>query len=126
MKRVLTLLIICNVSLVFAENTIIAIVNNSLITYNSLAIPLLNINSKERKIDIINQRVNVILQLEKATELDIKASPNEVNLALIEVSKSNNISLASSLSRIFILREGSCRKDFNSQLTKVYNKKRHY
>jgi len=93
MKRVLTLLIICNVSLVFAENTIIAIVNNSLITYNSLAIPLLNINSKERKIDIINQRVNVILQLEKATELDIKASPNEVNLALIEVSKSNNISL---------------------------------
>ena len=54
---------------------------------------LFNSKSKESKVDIINQRINIILQLQKAKELNIEASLNDVNLALLEISKSNNISL---------------------------------
>jgi len=93
MKGVLALLLIFNVGSVFAENIIIAIVNNSAITYKSLETPLLNASSKEHKVDIINQRINDILQLQKAQELNIEASINDINLALLEISKSNNISL---------------------------------
>ena len=93
MKRVLALLFILSIGPVFAENIIIAVVNNSVITYNSLETLLLNANSKESKVDIINQRVDDILQAEKAKELGIDASLNDVNLALVEISKSNNISL---------------------------------
>ena len=93
MKRVLALLFILIIGPVFAENIIIAVVNNSVITYNSLETLLLNANSKESKVDIINQRVDDILQAEKAKELGIDASLNDVNLALVEISKSNNISL---------------------------------
>ena len=93
MKRVLALLFILIIGPVLAENIIIAVVNNSVITYNSLETLLLNANSKESKVDIINQRVDDILQAEKAKELGIDASLNEVNLALVEISKSNNISL---------------------------------
>jgi len=93
MKRVLALLFILSIGSVLAENIIIATVNNSAITYNSLESSLLNARSKEHKVDIINQRVNDVLQLQKAKELNIKASPNDVNLALLEISKSNNISL---------------------------------
>ena len=93
MKRVLALLFILSIGPVFAENIILAVVNNSVITYNSLETLLLNANSKESKVDIINQRVDDILQAEKAEELGIDASLNDVNLALVEISKNNNISL---------------------------------
>ena len=93
MKRVLALLFILSIGPVCAENNIIAVVNNSVITYNSLKTLLLNANSQDHKMDIINQRINNILQVEKAKELRIEASLNDVNLALVEISKSNNISI---------------------------------
>ena len=93
MKGVLTLLFLLSISSVFAGNTIIAIVNNTAVTYNSLESILSNANSKDDKVDIISQRINVILQVERAKKLNIEASLNDVNLALFEISKSNNISL---------------------------------
>ena len=93
MKRVLALLFILSTGSVFGENIILAVVNNSVITSNLLEHFLFNSKSKESKVDIINQRINIILQLQKAKELDIEASLNDVNLALLEITKSNNISL---------------------------------
>ena len=93
MKRVLALLFILSTGSVFGENIILAVVNNSVITSNFLEPLLFNSKSKESKVDIINQRINIILQLQKAKELNIEASLNDVNLALLEISESNNISL---------------------------------
>jgi len=93
MKRVLALLFILSIGHVFAENIIIGVVNNSVITYNSLKTLLLKTDSQDHKVDIINERINDILQLEKAKEFQIEAAPNDINLALFEISKSNNISL---------------------------------
>ncbi len=93
MKRVLALLFILSTGPVFGENIIIAVVNNTVITFNSLEPLLTDTSSKDHKVDIINQRINDILQVERAKELGIEASLNDVNLALLEISKSNNISL---------------------------------
>ncbi|MDB4038170.1 peptidyl-prolyl cis-trans isomerase SurA [Candidatus Thioglobus sp.] len=93
MKRVLALLFILSIGHVFAENIIIGVVNNSVITYNSLKTLLLKTDSQDDKVEIINKRINDILQLQKAKEFQIEASPNDINLALFEISKSNNISL---------------------------------
>jgi len=93
MKRVLALLFILSNGPVFSENIIIAVVNSSVVTYNSLEPLLTNANSTDHKVDIIKLRINDILQVEKAKELRIEASLNDVDLALIDISKSNNISL---------------------------------
>ena len=93
MKRVLALLFILSIGPVFSENIIIAVVNNTVITYNSIESLLTDASSKNHKVDIINQRINDILQMEKAKELGIEASLNDVNLALVKISKNNNISL---------------------------------
>jgi len=93
MKRVLALLFILSTGPVFGENIIIAVVNNTVITFNSIEPLLTDTSSKDHKVDIINQRINDILQVERAKELGIEASLNDVNLALLEISKSNNISL---------------------------------
>ncbi|MDC1446894.1 peptidyl-prolyl cis-trans isomerase SurA [Candidatus Thioglobus sp.] len=93
MKRVLALLFILSIGPVCAENNIIAVVNNSVITYNSLKTLLLKNDSQDHKVEIINEKIDHILQIEKAKELQIEASPNDLNLALFEISKSNNITL---------------------------------
>jgi len=93
MKRVLALTFILSIGHVFAENIIIGVVNSSIITYNSLKTLLLKTDSKDHKVDIVNERINDILQLEKAKDFQIEASSNDINLALFEISKSNNISL---------------------------------
>ena len=93
MKRVLALLFILSISPIFAENIIIGEVNNRVITYNSVKTLLLKNDSQDQKVEIINEKINHILQIEKAKELQIEASPNDVNLALFEISKSNNITL---------------------------------
>ena len=93
MKRVLALLFILNNSPVFSENIIIAVANNTVITNNSIKSLLTDVSSKDHKVDIINQRINDILQVERAKKLGIEASHDDVNLALVEISKSNNISL---------------------------------
>ena len=93
MKGVLSLLVMFNINAALAENTIIAIVNNTAITYQSLENSLLNANSNEHKVDIVKQKIDIILQLKKAKELNITTSLKDVNLALVEISKNNNISL---------------------------------
>jgi len=93
MKRVFALLFMFNVSTVFAENTIIAIVNDNVITYNSLETMLLNANSNKLKTEVINKRINKILQLQKANDFQIEASLNDINTALLEIANSNDISL---------------------------------
>jgi len=93
MKRVLALLFILSINPVFAENIIIAVVNNTVISFNSIKPLLTDVSSYDHKVDIIKQRINDILQLKKAKELGIYATLDDINLALLEISKSNNISL---------------------------------
>ena len=93
MKRVLSLLLIFNVSVVFAKNTIIAIVNDSLITYKSIETNLLNTSTNENKVDIVNEKIDSILQLQKAKELNVQASKSDINGTLLSIATSNKISI---------------------------------
>jgi parvulin-like peptidyl-prolyl isomerase len=93
MKRVLSLLLIFNISVVFAENTIVAIVNNSPITYKSIETNLLNTSTNEHKVDIVNEKIDSILQLQKAKELNVQASKSDINGTLLSIAISNKISI---------------------------------
>jgi parvulin-like peptidyl-prolyl isomerase len=93
MKRVLSLLLIFNISVVFAENTIVAIVNNSPITYKSIETNLLNTSTNEHKVDIVNEKIDSILQLQKAKELNVQPSKSDINGTLLSIATSNKISI---------------------------------
>jgi len=93
MRVVFSLFLLLNISTVFAENTIIAIVNDSVLTYKSIESRLLDAYSSENKVSIVNQKIDDILQLQKAKELNMQVSPNDLDLALLEIAKNNNISL---------------------------------
>jgi parvulin-like peptidyl-prolyl isomerase len=93
MKRALTLLLIFCSGLVYTENTIIAIVNNDIISLKAIESKILNANASEYKVDIVNQRIDNILQLQKAKELNVEATQNDVNLTLLDIANNNNITI---------------------------------
>ena len=93
MKRALTLLLIFCSGLVYTENTIIAIVNNDIISLKAIESKILNANASEYKVDIVNQRIDNILQLQQAKELNVEATKNDVNLTLLDIAKNNNITI---------------------------------
>ena len=93
MKGILIAFLIFDISIVFAENTIIAVVNNSPITLNSIKIKTLKINSNESILDEVNRKIDIILQLEKLEELGIEVSLNDINQAILDISVKNNITL---------------------------------
>jgi peptidyl-prolyl cis-trans isomerase SurA len=80
-------------SYAYSGNTIIAIFNETPIALNSVQINLNDSNSKNEKIMIINNYIDNILQLQKATEMKLTPTNIDIENILIDIAKSNNLSL---------------------------------
>ena len=93
MKKILVFFLVTFSSSAFSNNTIIALVNNTPINLNSFQINLLGDNTKDEKIMIINNSIDNILQVQKATELNITPTKRDVENVLIDIAQSNNLSL---------------------------------
>jgi peptidyl-prolyl cis-trans isomerase SurA len=93
MKKILVFFLVAFSSSVFSNNTIIALVNNTPITLSSFQINLLEDNTTDEKILIINNSIDNILQTQKASELNITPTKRDIENVLIDIAKSNNISL---------------------------------
>jgi len=93
MRSLLVLLLFLNFGTCFAENTILAIVNNEVVTLNSVEQKLNVANSNEEKIAIIKNRIDTILQLIKAREFDISPAQSDIDQALIQLANINKITI---------------------------------
>ena len=93
MRSLLALILFLNFGTCFAENTILAIVNNEVVTLNSVEQKLNIANSNEEKIAIIKNRIDTILQLTKVREFDISPTQSDINQALIQLANINEITI---------------------------------
>ena len=93
MKKILALILVLATGIVFAENTIIALVNNLPISLNSVKDNFLSAKTNEEKIGIINTQIDIILQLQRVEELNLKPSQTDINKVLTDIAQSNNITL---------------------------------
>ena len=93
MKRVSALILLFQLGISFAANTIIAIVNEEVITLQSLEQQLNDSNSLNEKIDIVEQQIDFVLQISKARELSLNPSQGDINGVLTQLSHDNNISM---------------------------------
>ena len=93
MRSLLALILFLNFNTCFADNTILAIVNNEVITQNSVEQKLNVANSNEEKIAIIKKRIDTILQLKKAREFDISPTQLDINQTLIQLASINEITI---------------------------------
>ena len=76
-----------------SNNTIIALVNDNVITLKSLENQLIYANSLDEKLEIINSQIEFILQLEKANQLEVNPSQKDIHEVLKQVANNNNITL---------------------------------
>ena len=93
MRRVSALILLFQLGVCFAANTIIAIVNDEVITLQSLEQQLDESNSLDEKIDIVEQKIDFTLQISKVRELGLKPSQVDIEELLSQVAHENNISM---------------------------------
>jgi parvulin-like peptidyl-prolyl isomerase len=93
MRSLLALILFLNFGTCFAENTILAVVNNEVVTLNSVEQKLNIANSNEEKIAIIKNRIDTILQLTKVREFDIYPTQLDISQALIQLANINEITI---------------------------------
>ena len=93
MKRVLALFLFLNISLVYASNSLIAVVNNKAVSYKSIENKIKDSFSLEEKISIIKEHIDILLQLEKSKEFQVDAFQNDVDLAIQDIASNNNITI---------------------------------
>ena len=93
MKIILALFLVFFTGITFAENTIIALVNNVPISLNSLNDEFISAKKIENKIAIINNQIDNILQLQKVEDLNLIPSAQNIDKVLLDVAKSNNITI---------------------------------
>ena len=98
MKRVSALILIFQLGVCFAANTIVAIVNEEVITFQSLEQQLNESNSLNEKIDIVEQQIGITLQMIKVREYDLSPSQEDINGVLNQLAVDNNISMEQLLS----------------------------
>ena len=93
MKKILVFFLVAFASCSYSSNTIIAVLNKTPITLNSFQINLLGDNTTDEKILIINNSIDNILQVQKATELNITPTKRDIENVLIDIAQSNNLLL---------------------------------
>ena len=93
MKRVSALILLFQLGICFAANTIIAIVNEEAITIQSIEQQLNDSISLNEKIDIVEQQISITLQMMKVRELDLGPSEEDINGVLKQLAVENNISM---------------------------------
>ena len=98
MKRVSALALLFHLSVCFASNSIIAIVNDEAITLQSIEQKLDYTNSLNEKIDIVEQQIDFVLQISKVREFGLNPSKEDINGVLTQLSDDNNISMEQLLS----------------------------
>ena len=93
MKRVSALILLFQLGICFAANSIIAIVNDEAITLQSIEKQLNYASSLNEKIDIVEQQIDFVLQISKVIEVGLSPSQDEINGVLNQLAIDNNISI---------------------------------
>ena len=93
MKRVSALILLFQLGVCFAANSIIAIVNEEVVTLQSIEQQLNDANSLNEKIDIVEQQIEIALQMSEVRELGLIPSQGDINGVLNQLAIDNNISM---------------------------------
>ena len=88
----LPLFLILNISYASSNNSIVALVNDSFISSQSIERYLDKSSSFDEKIELLNQQIDISLQLDMVKKFGIEPNNEEINDALIQLARNNNIS----------------------------------
>jgi peptidyl-prolyl cis-trans isomerase SurA len=88
----LLLFLILNISFASNNNSIIALVNDSFISSQSIERYLNKSSSFDEKLKLLYQQIDISLQIDMVKKFGIEPNNEEINGALIQLARNNNIS----------------------------------
>ncbi|WXT99861.1 MAG: Chaperone SurA [Catillopecten margaritatus gill symbiont] len=91
MKTLLTLLLTLSFGVLAAPNSIIAIVNDSVITMDNISTNINKETTREEKIALVERQINIELQKEKIQALGITPKSEIISKALENVATQNGL-----------------------------------
>ena len=94
MKGVIALILLTQIGLSFAENTIIAIVNGDLITLQSIEEEVSLTAPYAEKMSVLNKQIDTLIKLKKASEFGLSLSKEDLDRAIINVAQYNDIDVS--------------------------------
>jgi uncharacterized iron-regulated protein len=89
----LLLFLILNISYASSNNSVVALVSDSFISFQSIERHLSKSSSFDDKMAVIDHQIDIILQLEKVDELDIDPTQYDINEAMSEFASSNELTV---------------------------------
>ena len=93
MKKILVLFLVFFTGNVLSENTVIAVVNSTPISLNSVQSEIFPNKSKEEIIEEVNAQIYTTIQLQKVSEFDLLSTEDDINQVLIDIAKNNDLSM---------------------------------
>lgn len=93
MKKLFVVLLLLTLNISLASNTILAIVNNKVITTESFQNQINIANTFDQKMELLSQQIDISLQIDMVKKLGIEPKNEEINEALIQLAINNSISL---------------------------------
>ena len=93
MKKLFVVLLLLTLNISLASNTILAIVNNEVITTGSFQNQLNIANTFDQKLELLTQQIDISLQIYMVKKFGIEPKNEEINGALIQLAINNSISL---------------------------------
>ena len=93
MRKLFVVLLLLALNISLASNTILAIVNNKVITTESFQNQLNIANTFDQKMELLSQQIDISLQIDMVKKLGIEPKNEEINGALIQLAINNSISL---------------------------------
>ncbi|QKQ24042.1 peptidylprolyl isomerase [Candidatus Ruthia endofausta] len=93
MNKTLLLIFIFSLNAFATLNSIIAIVNDDLVTFDQISADIKPDHTRVQKLVLLNQQINLILQLQKIKQLNITPKANAINGILSNIASNNDLSL---------------------------------
>jgi peptidyl-prolyl cis-trans isomerase SurA len=94
MKALFTLAFIFSLNSLATPNSIIAIVDDELITFDAISDKIKPSSTKAEKIGLVDNQIDLVLQLEKIQKFGIKPKLSSVNAMLSNIASQNGLTLA--------------------------------
>ena len=93
MKYLLALVFTFSLNVLAVPNTIIAIVNDELITLDTISNDIEPSSTKAQKMALVDHQIDLVLQLEKIQEFGIKPKLSSINTMLSNIASQNGLTL---------------------------------
>ncbi|SFV88404.1 Survival protein SurA precursor (Peptidyl-prolyl cis-trans isomerase SurA) [hydrothermal vent metagenome] len=94
MKTLLAFVLALSFSTLVASNSIIAIVNDTVVTMDSISADINEKTTAAKKMALVQRQIDIVLQTEQIQALGIAPKADAVNQLLTEVAKQNGLTMA--------------------------------